>query len=244
MNILPKLLYVMQTVPIHLPQSIFASYRKACSDFLWGKNHPRLSFERLTQPKLKGGIGLPDIAKYHIACQLSQIVDWNVHSHTKAWTKIENEFSSIPIRLLPWINSSYTPQVCKRHPLIGITLQTFQKACRKQHISSTQGPLTPIRNNPDFPAGLSDTFLADFWPHVNVRAEHFFSRHTFVSCSDLPTQKSGKPFPQWMYFQIRHFLNHAHKRSDFSRSLTPFEILCTKTEPQRRDLSNLFPPIL
>lgn len=239
-NILPRILYILQTVPIKLPQAFYTSYRRACSNFLWGKDRPRLSFDRLTLPKLKGGIALPDIAKYHWACQLSRIVDWNVHSHTKAWTKIENEFSSIPVQQLPWISPINVPLACKQHPLISNTLQSFQTACRKHHISSTPGPMTPIRNNPDFPSGLSDTFLADYWPHTDIRAEHFFSENTFLTIPNLPKQTSGRPFPLWTYFHIRHVLNHPHKHSDYSRQLTPFELLCTKTEPQRHVISDIY----
>lgn len=117
MNILPRILYVLQTILIKLPQAFYASYRRACTEFLWGKGRPRLSFERLTLPTLKGGIGLPDIVKYNWACQLTRIVDWNVHTHTKAWTNMEYEFSSIPVRHLPWIAPMNVPPDCKKTPL-------------------------------------------------------------------------------------------------------------------------------
>lgn len=170
---------------------------------------------------------------------MTRIVDWCVHSSMKAWVTIENKFSQIPMRQLPWITPNNIPLACTQHPLIGCTLQSFQKACRKHHISSTHGPLMPIRNNPEFPTGMTDTFLTDFWPHTDIRAEHFFSGDTFISLTNLPTRSNDRPFPRWTYLQIRHFLNHPHIRSDYARQLTPLEQLCTKTEPQRHLISDI-----
>lgn len=94
-----------------------------------GKTCPRLSYERLTPPKSKGGIGFPDFAKYHWACQLARIIDWNVHAHTKAWINIENASSSIPLRQLlrqfPWTASMYISEDCEQHPLFSNILLIF-----------------------------------------------------------------------------------------------------------------------
>lgn len=53
MNILPRILYVLQAVPIKLLQAFFASVCNTCTVFVWGKLHPRLSFERQTLPQVK-----------------------------------------------------------------------------------------------------------------------------------------------------------------------------------------------
>lgn len=122
MNILPRILYVLQAIPIKLPQAFFTSIRIACSRFIWGTAQPRISFERLTLPKLKGSIGLPNITKYYWACQLPRIIDWNVHSTTKAWLNIKQAFSNLPLNQLPWTANTHIPLTCKQHPLIGNTL--------------------------------------------------------------------------------------------------------------------------
>lgn len=45
-------------------------------EFLRGKLRSRLSYDRLTIPKLKGGIGFLDIVKYHWAIQLAKVIDY------------------------------------------------------------------------------------------------------------------------------------------------------------------------
>lgn len=57
MIILPHLLYLIQSVPIHLPPYLFASYQKACSSFIWKNSPPRIKYIRLTLHKTKGVLG-------------------------------------------------------------------------------------------------------------------------------------------------------------------------------------------
>lgn len=109
MNVLPRLLYLLQTVPVKLPPAFFITYRRTCSDFFWGKLCPRISYSRLTIPKLKGGIGLPDIRKYQQACHLTRIIDWNIHHKTKAWVHLEHSLSPIPLSQIPWVSPNRIP---------------------------------------------------------------------------------------------------------------------------------------
>lgn len=48
MNILPRILYILQAIPIKLPPSFFLSYRRLCTDFLWKQKHPRIEYDFLT----------------------------------------------------------------------------------------------------------------------------------------------------------------------------------------------------
>ena len=89
MNILPRILYLLQTIPIKLPASFFTTFKKTCLKFIWISKQPRISWERLIIPKHLGGIGLPDIRKYYWACHLTRIIDWHLHIKTKAWVKLE-----------------------------------------------------------------------------------------------------------------------------------------------------------
>lgn len=97
MNISPCILYILQTVPIKLPLSFFTMYKRLCRNFIWASKSPRLSWDRMTLPKLTGGLGLPDIQRYHWACHLTRIIDWHVHKSTKDWITIEDSFAQLPL---------------------------------------------------------------------------------------------------------------------------------------------------
>lgn len=54
MNVLPRILYLLQTIPIALPKPFFASLRKLVTDFIWGGGKARIGFSTLVLPKARG----------------------------------------------------------------------------------------------------------------------------------------------------------------------------------------------
>lgn len=61
MCILPRIIYMLHTVPIKLPGSFFKQIRKAFVAFVWNSKQPRLTYDILRRSKADGGMGLPDI---------------------------------------------------------------------------------------------------------------------------------------------------------------------------------------
>lgn len=118
MTILPRFLYLMKTIPVHLPTTFFAMYRQACSRFIWKDSPPRIKYARLTRTKIKGGIGMPNLYKYYLACHLTRITNWHIHYDKKLWVHIENSFSRSPIHDLPWLMPKHWPTESLTHPLI------------------------------------------------------------------------------------------------------------------------------
>ena len=218
MTILPRFLYIMQTLPIKIPLSFFNTFRKACSSFIWRGRPPRIRFSRLNLPRNGGGIALPDLRKYHQAAILTRIVDWNLHRRVKDWVNLEQSQSPHDLKYLPWINPKYHSKSIKTHPIIGPTLEIFRYTFKSINPSPWLGPLTPLLNNPDFPPGLEKSFPTHKWPHSNVLSKHFFKNDRFLSREDL--LKNIKPcnLSHWNYIQIKHFLT---KRDIFTIGQDP-----------------------
>ncbi|XP_040211979.1 ubiquitin carboxyl-terminal hydrolase 42-like [Rana temporaria] len=105
-------------------------------------------------PKLKGGMGVPDLLRYHKACLLTRIVDWHVHRKDKDWVELEEAFVGFRISHLPWVDAPSTPKSCKSHPLIGPTLACLRKTSGDSCPAPYPGPLTPLNHNPGFPDGV------------------------------------------------------------------------------------------
>lgn len=102
MNVLPRILYVLQVMPVALPPPFFASLRKIFMDFIWAGGNPRNSLMNLSLPKNRGGLGLPDIQRYYWSCHMARIVDWNAHGHLKDWVSFEQTFLTNTPALAPW----------------------------------------------------------------------------------------------------------------------------------------------
>lgn len=195
MNVLPRILYLLQMIPIHIPPSFFKVYRQLCSKFLWSDHTHRISYTQLTRPKHLGGIGLPNLQNYQIATLLTRIVDWNIHSLHKDWVTLEASFTNLSLSTLPWISLGHVPLEIRLHPLIGPTIQCFHQTCKKTTVSSIPGPLTPLKLNPDFPPGMHPLFLTDQWPSDHVRAHHFFQRGKILSAAQIASNLKKVPIP-------------------------------------------------
>lgn len=53
-NILPRILYIMQTVPISPPSFFFSAIRRLYTSFIWKNGPSRISLDTLSEPKHKG----------------------------------------------------------------------------------------------------------------------------------------------------------------------------------------------
>lgn len=100
-----------------LPSSLLLLHR--------AKQTTRIKFDRLTLPKYKGGIALPDLRRYYRATHLARIVDWNIHHTVKDWTTLEHPINPHSLRSVPWLHPRHVLSQTKRHPLIGPTLEVF-----------------------------------------------------------------------------------------------------------------------
>uniref|UniRef100_A0A8C5M7Y9 Reverse transcriptase domain-containing protein n=1 Tax=Leptobrachium leishanense TaxID=445787 RepID=A0A8C5M7Y9_9ANUR len=76
MNLLPRLLYLFQTIPTHIPSAYFRALRSLTTTYIWRGSRPRQSFTCLTLPKLEGGLAVPDFLLYYKSCHMVRVVEW------------------------------------------------------------------------------------------------------------------------------------------------------------------------
>uniref|UniRef100_A0A6I8S7H8 Reverse transcriptase domain-containing protein n=1 Tax=Xenopus tropicalis TaxID=8364 RepID=A0A6I8S7H8_XENTR len=75
MMIMPRILYLYQVLPIHLPHSFFTTIKSLISRFIWAGKNPRLKHKFLTLPKEEGGRGLPVTHLFYISTHLDRILE-------------------------------------------------------------------------------------------------------------------------------------------------------------------------
>lgn len=151
MTILPKFLYLMQALPIHIPGSYFRQVHAAFTHFLWAGKSPRLQWKVLSLPKLHGGLALPEVRTYYWAAHLVRLLDWCRHRDSKLWIQVEQEQLEVPLQSLTAL-----PTRTRRHPLVGTTIGTCALLFSQFSMSSYDSPLRPIIGHPKFEPGLRD----------------------------------------------------------------------------------------
>ena len=73
MNILPKILYLFQNIPMSPPDGFLKEVNKLFSGFIWQNNKARIRLSLLQLPHSNGGLKCPNITWYYWAVQLRAI---------------------------------------------------------------------------------------------------------------------------------------------------------------------------
>ena len=153
---------------------------------------------------------------------------------------VEDAFTGFQASHLPWIDPRSIPKPCLKHPLIGPTLANFKAFDKSLGKISFPGPMTPLTQNPDFPADIPAVSRLRPLDLPTLRAQAFFNRGILLSHSDVSAKFRDFDIPLFKFFQIRHFLNSTPSTSKWHRALTPFEHLCSHTTPQRHLIAFLY----
>jgi len=98
MNILPRILYLVQSLPLEVLQKQFNEWDGMISRFVWSGRKPRIKFKTLQLTKEKGGRALPCLQDYYYAAQLKPLVNWCIPSYESRWKTLELSQIDTPIQ--------------------------------------------------------------------------------------------------------------------------------------------------
>uniref|UniRef100_A0A8C5MIE2 Reverse transcriptase domain-containing protein n=1 Tax=Leptobrachium leishanense TaxID=445787 RepID=A0A8C5MIE2_9ANUR len=115
MNVLPRILYLLQTLPIFVPVTFFRTLQSLFIHYVWDGKRPRLRLTLLMAPRSQGGLALPHLRNYYSAVHLLRLVEWSTGLPEKRWIALEQELAGCPLAsspgcwvLLPIIASPHT----------------------------------------------------------------------------------------------------------------------------------------
>uniref|UniRef100_A0A8C5PW08 Reverse transcriptase domain-containing protein n=1 Tax=Leptobrachium leishanense TaxID=445787 RepID=A0A8C5PW08_9ANUR len=241
MNTLPRLLYLFQTLPIHVPPTFLAEIQSYCSRFVWSSGRARVNRHTLSRPKSAGGLALPDFTLYYQAAHLVRVVEWSTGGRRALWQDLE--WGATPLRagVLPWIAPKHRSPLLQAHPFIGATLRTWKSVLRRRPLSSYPSPMLPLSGNPDFSVGVHPCLRRRLEPSTALKALHFLSGPDLLPPWDRPSQTTApSPLERFNFSQISHYLLSLPARHRLLRPPTPFETLCLAGRPLRHGVSVIY----
>uniref|UniRef100_A0A8C5ETB7 Reverse transcriptase zinc-binding domain-containing protein n=1 Tax=Gouania willdenowi TaxID=441366 RepID=A0A8C5ETB7_GOUWI len=156
MVVLPRFLYIFQSIPICIPQLYFKKLDSIISSFIWAGKVPRISKKHLFKDKMNGGLSLPNFKLYYLAAHLNIFSFWRGCipgidlTEQPSWLLIEH--LSCQRSCLPALLNSPTKiknTVYKKNPIIQNSLKVWN-----QFLLLTRAPKmyldTPICDNHAF----------------------------------------------------------------------------------------------
>lgn len=96
MNILPKLLYLFQNIPLPRPPNFFSRMKNLFSNFLWNNKRPWLRLSLLYLPYDRGGLQCPNMRWYYWSVQLRMLMFYFTSDGSLPWRVIESHSLRLP----------------------------------------------------------------------------------------------------------------------------------------------------
>lgn len=90
MNILPRLLYHFQMVPILFNNKTIRRVNGWIRSFIWNRKKPQLKMSKLHMSVEQGGLAVPNIRLYQLATQLRYIDEWINNDPESVWLDLES----------------------------------------------------------------------------------------------------------------------------------------------------------
>lgn len=160
MNILPRLLFLFQSLPVFVPQSTFKLLEKMISKFIWQNKRPRIRLKMLMSGREKGGLGLPNLRLYYWAVQIRAIVAWIIKDPETQWVSIE-EYSLPGIRLstLPFLSLQSQKKISISNLWVKHTLKVWNQIQKQLKGTIALSRAIAINENIEFLPSLSDLLI-------------------------------------------------------------------------------------
>ena len=128
MNVLPRILYLFQSLPVEISGKKFAEWDKWISRFLWHGKKPRVRYKTLKVPRDKGGLALPCLKTYYQAAQIKSLINICNPDYSAIWRLIECKYlTMVPLQAIIGDSDLKRHLEDKPNPWLDLSLTTWFK---------------------------------------------------------------------------------------------------------------------
>ncbi len=206
MNILPRLLYPIQMIPVMFLHKTIKQLNSWFSSFIRSKRKPHLKVATLCLSYTEEGVDLPDIRKFQFSVYLRTIADWMGCKSTSLWLDIESSMSKYPLSNLLFIRKSVSLKSACTNPITISTVKAWHAIRKLEGRSQFTSVFTPICDNPDFPPGMMDNNFR-IWANKGISTLHnLLEGSTMLSFNQLERKYDIQHQDFFRFFQVRNFV--------------------------------------
>lgn len=211
MNILPKFLYLFQSIPTFIPKSFFDSLDSVISSYIWSGKRPRLSKVHLQKSKNDGGLALPNFRLYYWAANIRCLTFWSFfHDQPDCPLWVAMELKSDKNISIPALLGSSLPLPSSKpidNPVVWHTIRAWVQF-RRYFGFNDFSLLSPILFNHFFQPSLLDPTFREWHRRGIKRFKDLYLDNSFASFEQLSEKFSLPSTHFFRYLQLRHFLRN------------------------------------
>ena len=208
MNILPRMLYLFQCLPVRIPSKQFLEWDRLIARYLWQGKKARIKFKTLQLRKEKGGMGLPCLQEYYYAAQLRPLVCLCSPSYTAAWKEIEGTMvKGIPITALLNDNKLQEEQEIPEDSITGSFLKSWQEITKICRFKNTSKIMRWCAYDSDFSPNKLDGRFKTWITRGLTSYYSFVHKGVFQSFETLQKDHGLGKDDFFRYLQVRDYFN-------------------------------------
>lgn len=244
MNILPRLLFLFQSLPVMISGSTFKMLDKRMSKFLWQNKKARIKYKTLLAPQNKGGLNLPNLRNYYWAAQLRALILWITKDKDAIWVEMEQRACpTMSLESLPFVTRSMQKKLKIKNELIIETMKIWSTIQKKLNISNSVSKATKIAKNPDFVPCTMDVGFEKWTNKGLIYIAQLFTGQILKSFEQLKQEFNLPNNDFYKYLQLRHYLQkHSESEKIFKEPTKVEELLMslTEEEPKKGLISKIY----
>ena len=205
MNVLPRFLYLFQSLPLPIPQTKFKRWDRMISRFIWNGKKSRIKFTTLQLPKTKGGMALPNLREYFLAAQLRPVAYWCRPEYESCWKDIEKEAQGYKIQIFLADKQLLASHKDKMKQIVKFTLETWHSVIEKYELKDKTLLLKWFRYDSKFkPGQLDQTFKQ--WEFKGITTIFTLLKDgQFMSFQELKLKYNLDNSDFFRYLQVRDY---------------------------------------
>uniref|UniRef100_A0A803K2X3 Reverse transcriptase domain-containing protein n=1 Tax=Xenopus tropicalis TaxID=8364 RepID=A0A803K2X3_XENTR len=242
MSILPKFLYLFETLPVKIRPKTLNKIQKTIHKFIWSNCRHRIPQSVLMSPLQHGGLGVPVLKKYYEAAQLRQLLAWSHWTPQTTWGHIENDMAGdIHINSLIWTTNDNHKIPPTSLNSTRLTLQLWNKLQRQYNLKSTRPGITIYLKNPAFQPGTEPSFY-NRWSKTDLFTVDDLIDPQTQAIYTFPKIKERAPTVKLLFFEYLQLLNFVttHIKPATTTPRTAFETMAKRGLPQKSLISNIY----
>ena len=155
MNILPRLLYLFENLPLPPPSNLFTQLKRLFVRFLWNNRRPWIRLSLLYLPYDRGGLKCPSPLQYYWAVELKTLLFYFTERDAPPWKEMEK--LQLSLSLPAYLYSART-KILKntKNPIVKNMIVVWLQVKKDLREMPSLSVFCPIWRNNSFPPSKTD----------------------------------------------------------------------------------------
>ena len=245
MSVLPKFLYLFQSIPVFLTKFFFKSVDSLISAFIWNNKSPRIRKSILEKPRLQGGMALPNFIFYYWSANIRALVYWMravEGPDVPEWLVLESSScapTSLPALLCSKLPSQKPTSFYSNNPIVIQSVKIWNQF-RRSFTLNNFCLYAPIVKNHMFIPSISDGAF-DIWRRGGISSLHdLYVDNVFASFEQLVSKYAIPRSHFFRYLQLRDFVKSQFAGFPLSPSTSLLDTIFSQGTVLKRIIGRIY----